>query len=92
MATDPKVHPLHRFVAIKVIALANGTCSDPVEYKKKVLKEVRLHKVLKHSNILRLLDWSEQGRGESVWIVLEFAHGGCLVIEDMQVGTLTSTL
>lgn len=54
------------------------TDGDVATYKKKILKEVKLHKILVHLNILRLLDWSEGKGGSSIWIVLEYAQGGDL--------------
>ena len=73
-----KVHALHQRVAIKVIQVPPATSSgQSAAYKKRILKEVKLHKMLTHRNILRLLDYSEH-EGESVWIVLEYADGGDL--------------
>ena len=73
-----KVHALHQRVAIKVIQIPSVTSSgESAGYKKKILKEVKLHKMLSHRNILRLLDYSEH-EGESIWIVLEYADGGDL--------------
>lgn len=76
-------HILHQFVAIKVVKIPSSTSSSSngggggVDYRKKILKEVKLHKHLEHYNILRLLNYAEQEH-ESVWIVLEYAEGGDL--------------
>jgi serine/threonine protein kinase len=77
---DPKVHPLHRQVAIKVIAIsaAAGREENKQDYLKKLKKEVRLHKAVTHLNVLRLLQWSEGAGSEALWIILEYCHGGDL--------------
>jgi serine/threonine protein kinase len=75
-SNDPAKNALHRSVAIKVVGIP--TEGDVAAYKKKILKEVKLHKILAHLNILRLLDWSEGRGGSSIWIVLEYAQGGDL--------------
>lgn len=72
---DRKSHALRMQAAIKVIAVPTDT--NAADYKKKVIKEVRLHKAASHINILKLLDWAEQKDG-SIFIVLEYAQGGDL--------------
>ena len=64
-------------VAIKLVAVPANTATE--DYRKKVIKEVRLHKVAsaQHVNVLKLLDWSEQKDG-AIFIILEYAHGGDL--------------
>lgn len=70
-------HVLHSTVAIKVLSFP----ADPAEakeHRRKVIKEVRLHKAVVHKNILRLVDFTDQVHSNSMWIILEYAEGGDL--------------
>lgn len=78
-SNDPNANPLRRQVAIKIIAVSAAAGKDSKEdYLKKLKKEVRLHKVVTHLNVLRLFQWSEGASNESLWIILEYCHGGDL--------------
>ncbi|KAG0143372.1 hypothetical protein CROQUDRAFT_48921 [Cronartium quercuum f. sp. fusiforme G11] len=75
------------FAAIKVISLVNrsaGPTLDEVAYKR-IKKEIKVHKTLKHSNILELIDSVEDHEGlpsrgipPAFYIVLALASSGDL--------------
>lgn len=85
-AYNPEVPP-PGFAAIKVISLVNRSSEptlDEVAYKR-IKKEIKVHKLLKHFNILELIDSVEDQEGvpsrgipPAFYIVLAFASGGDL--------------
>lgn len=64
-------------MAVKVLQFPSNH-DEAKAYKKKVVKEVRLHKAVVHRNILRLVEFTEQMHSNSMWIILEYAEGGDL--------------
>ncbi|KAH9823814.1 kinase-like domain-containing protein [Melampsora americana] len=75
------------FAAIKVISLVNKKSNptlDEASYKR-IKKEIKVHKTLKHSNILELIDSVEDHEGlpsrnipPAFYIILEYAASGDL--------------
>ena len=64
---------LHRTVAVKVLS-RNGS-SDP-SMRQRFLAEARLGSQVNHANIVRTLDYSDEG--EAPYLVLEFLRGRSL--------------
>ncbi|EGG11675.1 uncharacterized protein MELLADRAFT_102390 [Melampsora larici-populina 98AG31] len=75
------------FAAVKVISLVNKKSNptlDEASYKR-IKKEIKVHKTLKHSNILELIDSLEDHEGlpsrnipPAFYIILEYAASGDL--------------
>jgi hypothetical protein len=86
-------HPVSsELVAIKVITYQGGQVDS------KIVKEVKMHRILKHANILEVLgtEVDEDGSKYKVWgpaffIILEYASGGDLFDKIGTLPTLVDT-
>ena len=68
MATNNKSDPL----AVKILPI--DTSSHTLQSRASLEKEVAIHRVVKHQNIIRLFDYTEDA--SFIYILMEYAAGG----------------